>query len=45
MLELKLPLCMDAVTSVVSYHIVSANLSPHPEHKLDLLMGCSNRKE
>lgn len=45
MLELNLPLCLDAVTSMVSYHTVSAKLLPHPEHKLDLLMGYSNRKE
>lgn len=45
MLELNLPLCLDAVTSMVSYHTVSAKLLPHPEHKLDLLMGYSNKKE
>lgn len=45
MLELKLPLYMDAITSMVSCCIFSAKLLPHPEHKLNLLMGYSNRKE
>lgn len=33
---------MDAVTAIVLYPIVSAKLWPHPEHKLDLLMGCNS---
>lgn len=47
--QLKLPLMLqfvpsvDALISVLVYLLVSANLSPDPEHKVDLLMGCRSR--
>lgn len=47
--QLKLPLLLqfvpsaDALISVLVHLLVSANLWPDSEHKVDLLMGCGSR--